>query len=155
MMSLFLTSCSSATLETPSDSGTVVVEDARTGETQWIDPNEIQQGPIQRDSLTAAQMQRITSLQKIFVEVDGQTVDQWADSFKRDLDPDRELAIWERMAAAYSRYCDKHQQLSLDAKNEVYKVVLLRSMASPSDVIARLDLKVLTQQDARDVMAGY
>lgn len=37
-------------------------------------------------------MQRIASLQKIFVEIDGQTVDQWADNFKRDLNPDSELA---------------------------------------------------------------
>ncbi|WP_396160089.1 hypothetical protein [Flavobacterium sp.] len=155
MLTLFLTSCSSTTLETPPESGTVAVEDVQNGETKWIDPNELQQGPIQRDSLTAVQIQRIASLQKVFVEIDGQTVAQWADNFIRDLNPDSELALWERMATAYSRYCDKHKQLTLAAKNEVYKVILLRSMASPDDVIARLELTILTKQDARDVMEGF
>ena len=155
LSTLFLTSCSNSTLETPPASGAVSVEDVKTGETQWIDPNELQQGPIQRDSLTSEQMKRISALQKVFVEIDGQTIDQWADNFKRDLNPDSELAIWERMANAYSSYCGKHEQLTLDAKKEVYKVVLLRSMASPEDVIARLELAILTEQDARDVMAGF
>lgn len=155
LLTLFLTSCSSTSLETPSESGTVAVEDVQTGDTRWIDPNELQQGPIRRDSLTAVQMQRIASLQKVFGEIDGQTVDQWADNFKRDLNPDSELAIWERMATAYSRYCDKHQPLTLDAKKEVYKVVLLRSMASPEDVMAKLELTILSKQDARDVMEGF
>ncbi len=155
LSTLFLSSCSNTAIEIPPESGTVVVEDVRTGEIQWIDPNELQQGPIKRDLLTAEQMKRITALQKVFVEIDKQTVDQWADNFKRDLNPDNELAIWERMASVYSRYCDKHQQLTLDAKQEVYKVVLLRSMASPDDVIARLELTILTEQDAREVMAEF
>jgi len=31
-------------------------------------------------------------------------LDTWITNFKRDLDPDRELAVWESMAAAYDRY---------------------------------------------------
>ena len=155
LLTLFLASCSNTTLEAPAKSGAVAVKDIQTGETQWIDPNEIQQGPIQRESLSAEQMERIRALQSVFVEIDGQTTEQWADNFKRDVNPDKELAIWERMANAYTSYCGKHENLTLDTRKEVYKVILLRSMASPDDVIARLELAILTEQEAREIMASY
>ena len=148
------TACSNSTLDAPPDSGAVVVEDIQSGQTQWVDPNELQQGPIQRETLTAEQLQRIAAIRETFVEIDDQTIEQWVDNFKRDLNPDSELAIWERMAKAYSRYCD-HRQLDLETKKEVYKVVLLRSMASPNDVIAKLELTRLSEQNARDVMAEF
>ena len=154
MVATPFTGCSKSTIEAPPTPGTVAVQNAQEGKTQWIDPNEIQPGPIQRESLTAKQIERIEALQKIFVEIDGQTVAQWTDSFKRDLDPDKELAIWERMAKAYSAYCGDHE-LSLEARKEVYKVILLRSMASPDDVLDRLELKLISKQEAEDVMAGY
>jgi len=88
-------------------------------------------------ALTAEQMKRISAIRSVFAEIDGQTIDQWADNFKRDANPDNELAIWEQ------------------TRKEVYKVILLRSMASPEEVIARLELAILTEQDARTVMSGY
>ena len=100
-------------------------------------------------------MKRISAIRSVFAEIDGQTIDQWADNFKRDANPDDELAIWERMANAYSLYCDKRENLNLETRKEVYKVILLRSMASPEEVIARLELAILTEQDARTVMSGY
>ena len=123
-------------------------------EVQWVDPRTIQPGPIRRDSLTPEQMERARKLQTVFVEVDGQSVEQWVDNFKRDLNPDRELDIWETMAKAYTAYCSK-RTLSPEAKKEVYKVVLLRSMAPEKDVLERLELKVLTKEEAAAVMRGF
>jgi hypothetical protein len=99
-------------------------------------------------------MARIRTLQATFVEVDGQAVDQWVDNFKRDADPDRELRVWERMAKAYRAYCDG-KKLSLEAKKDVYRIVLLRSMASEQDVLERVKLKGLSRDDAIEVMKGY
>jgi len=60
---------------------------------EWVDPRTIQPGPIRRDALSDEQIARIHALQAVFVEVDGQRVEQWADNFKRDADPDRELRV--------------------------------------------------------------
>jgi len=153
-VAVFLTSCSDTSQEAPSEKVTVAARDIDTGETQWIDPSKLKPGPIRREALTSEQMDRIAALQKVFVEIDGQTTEQWVNNFKRDFDPDSELAVWERMARAYERYCDS-KELSLDAKEEVYRVVLLRSMASQEDVLSRLDLSIISKQDAKDIMANY
>jgi len=153
-MALSLTSCSEPANPPAAPSAPPV-----SGELQWIDPNKIQPGPLQRDSLTDAQMDRIRALQKVFLEVDGQSVDQWADNFKRDLNPDRELEVWEKMSKAYTGYCAE-RDLDLETKKEVYKVVLLRSMASEAEVLQRLELKStelkhLSKEDAAEIMHGY
>jgi hypothetical protein len=60
---------------------------------QWVDAKSIQPGSIRRDSLTDEQMVRLRKIHTILSEVDGQSVEKWAEDFKRDADPDRELAI--------------------------------------------------------------
>ena len=121
---------------------------------EWVDPNLVQPGPVRRESLTPEQMTRIRRLQAVFAEVDGQSVEQWVDNFKRDFHPDRELAVWEKMADAYTRYCSK-RTLSPEAKQDVFKVVLMRSMAPEHEVLPRLKLSVLTKADAAEIMRGF
>lgn len=121
---------------------------------KWVDPKTIQPGTIKRDSLSDEQMTRIRALQAVFIEADGQSVEQWVDSFKRDADPDKELRVWERMAKAYRAYCEG-KQLSAEAKKDVYRIVLLRSMASEQDVLERIKLNELSRHDAITVMKGF
>jgi hypothetical protein len=131
-----------------------VAESNGNGHVEWVDPNTLQRGPIRRDALTEEQMARIRAVRATFVDVDGQTLEQWVDNFKRDADPDKELQIFERMAKAYSAFCSG-RKLALSAKQDVYRVVLLRSMASEQDVLERLELRELTRDDAIAIMKGY
>lgn len=129
-------------------------KDSGGGRVEWVDPKTIQPGPIRREALSDEQMAQIRTLQATFAEVDGQSVEQWVDNFKRDVDPDKELRVWERMANAYRAYCDG-RKLSPEAKKDVYRVVLLRSMASEQDVLERVKLKELSREEAIAVMKGY
>jgi hypothetical protein len=130
-----------------------VVTTTEPSKVAWMDPKKIERGPLRRISLSDLQMQRIVKLQSVFADVDASDVDAWADDFKRDEDPDRELDVWERMAAAYTAYTTRHQ-LSIDAKKDVFQIVLLRSGASEAETLSHLHLKILSTQDAIDVMHG-
>jgi hypothetical protein len=125
------------------------------GKVQWIDVNKLERGPVLRESLTKEQMARLEQIHQTFAEVDGFTLDKRLDDFKRDHDPDRELAVWERMTRAYQRFVASRNDLSLEAKKEVYRVVLLRSMATEEEVLARQKNSVLSQDDARTIMRDY
>jgi len=65
-----------------------------------------------------------------------------------------ELRIYEGMAEAYRAYCSG-KILTPQAKQEVFQVVLLRSGAPDSEVLTRLELKVLSMQDAREILKHY
>jgi len=99
-------------------------------------------------------MLRVRRLQKIFNEVDPSPPERWVDDFKRDVNPESELAIWESMATAYATFTTS-KSLGLDAKKEVYQVVLLRSGAPEEEVLKHLHLKVLTEKEAREIMALF
>jgi hypothetical protein len=140
--------CDRASNQKPADKGEA------SGRVEWIDPKSIKPGPTLRDQLSEEQMARIRALQATFVEVDGQPVERWFDNFKRDVDPDREIRVWERMAKAYKAYCEG-KKLSPEAKKDVYRVVLLRSMAQEQDVLERIKLKELSREEAIAVMKDY
>lgn len=124
------------------------------GKTQWIDPNKLEAGPIRHASLTDEQMSRVQRLQKTFNEVDPSPVEKWAEDFRRDANPDREMAIWESMATAYETFIATNS-LTLAGKKEVYQIALLRSGAPEDEVLKHLDLKILTEKDARAIMALF
>ena len=121
---------------------------------QMLDLNDIQQGPTIHDTLPDALLTRIKNVQLIFAEVDGTSLDKWVDDFKRDLDPEGNVKIWEDMAVAYTSFCDK-KELPLDTRKEVFKVVLMRSMMSDEDVLSRLELKHISVDDAKKIIAAY
>ncbi len=122
--------------------------------TEWVDPNQLQPGPIQHASLTEEQMNRVKRLQKTFSEADPSPLEKWVEDFKSDASPDDELKIWEAMATAYETFTAR-RNLTLDAKKEVFQVVLLRSGAPEEQVLQQLKLTTLTQTDAREIMALF
>lgn len=121
---------------------------------QMVDLNTIQPGPTIHDTLPDALLTRIKNVQLIFAEVDGTSLEKWIDDFKRDLDPEGNVKIWEDMAVAYTSFCDK-KELPLDTRKEVFKVVLMRSMMSDEDVLSSLELKHISVDDAKTIIAAY
>lgn len=121
---------------------------------ELIDPNSIQQGPTIHDALPDALLTRITNVHQIFGDVDGTPLEKWIDDFKRDLDPEGNVKIWEDMAVAYKSFCGK-KELPLDTRKEVFKVVLMRSMMSDADVLSRLEVSRISVDDAKAIMAAY
>ncbi len=99
------------------------------GKRKRVDIESLKPSPIRRDCLTEDQTARLRRIHETFAEVDGFTFEQRLDGFKRDMNPDRELEVWERLAAVYERFCAS-RQLSLDAKREVYQLLPMRSMTS-------------------------
>ena len=119
-----------------------------------MDPKKVEPGPIRHTNLTEEQMSRVQRVQKIFNEVDPSPLEKWVEDFKRDVNPDRELAIWEEMATAYETFTSS-RSLTPDGKKEVFQVVLMRSAAADEEALKHLELKVLTEKDARAIMALF
>jgi hypothetical protein len=121
-----------------------------------IYPNEIQVGEIVHDSLTTDQLDKIKIIQTTFQEVYPTTLEETITDFKRDLNPDNEIAIWLSMADAYQNYLNsKNTRLDLPQKKEVFKLILSRSMMPSDKAIEDSDLKILTREEANKVLSFY
>ena len=145
--SLISTSCN----RKESEADTV---EAKEPETVWIDPNEVQFSPTMHEKLPDELLERIKVVHATFADVDGTPLDKWVEDFKRDLNPEPNVKIWEDMKIAYDGYCEG-RDLPLATRKEVFRVVLFRSMAAPKDVLERIDLSILSKDDASEIMEGY
>lgn len=124
------------------------------GDTEWVDPNTIQQGPIIRDGLTPIQIEKIKYLYNTFKEVDPISQEKWIEDFKRDQNPDREIEIWMMMADTYNTYLQK-SEFDIEVKKEVYKIILMRSAAPEDEVLKHLNLVHLSKKAAKEIMQTY
>jgi hypothetical protein len=108
------------------------------------------------DSLNQEQIERITKIQSVFSEVYPISLEQTIINFKRNLDPDKEIAVWLVMADAYEKYLARQKDsLDLPAKKEVFKLVLLRSMKPDSEAVAGAQLLLLKETDAQEILKYY
>lgn len=123
------------------------------GSVRWVDPGELRLSPIRRERLDDEKMARLEAIHETFAEVDRMTLEERLDGFLRDMNPDKELDVWEMMAWHYERFVES-RPLSPEAKQEAYKVVLMRSMASEEDVLERVPLSALSREEAIDLMRG-
>jgi hypothetical protein len=112
-----------------------------------------QPGPIRHSELPPALIERIHRLEETFAEVYPLTHEEWLDGFKRDLDPENEITIWENIAFAYTQFLNSGD-FGADARNEAFRLLLIRS--STSDIESQLaDLKHLTEDQARSLLVLY
>jgi hypothetical protein len=118
-----------------------------------VDDSCLEAGPVRHHTLPASLVARIGNVARIFHEVDGRSAAEWARDFQRDRDPEKEVAVWEAMAAAYSMFA-KERGLTLEARREALQLLLLRSMQAgplPKDFL----LKHLKPSDAVVLLAGF
>lgn len=123
----------------------------KTGSTQWVDPSKLTPGPIRRDQLSVEQTKRIAAIRGLLGAVDSSPQEKWEDDFRRDADPDRELATWEAMAKAYARYT-ANKNWPIDKRKELFAVLLVGSGAPPDEALAHMKLKIVSEAEAREAL---
>ena len=119
---------------------------------QWVDPSTLQPGPIQHDTLSTEQLGYVQFIHDCLVAVDGLTFEARVDLFRRDLHVDQEIHIMAAIANGLRFFATKHDNLSPGSLREVYRVLLLRSMATRDEVLARANVEHLNQGDVHELM---
>jgi accessory colonization factor AcfC len=119
-----------------------------------ITPTATTPAPAVHGTLSAAQLEKITTIQRIFAEVNPSTLEETIDDFKQEQDPDREIAIWSAMANAYEKFTNR-KPLDINKKTEVYNLILMRSMENEADAKAETNLKYLTDKEASELLSYY
>lgn len=110
--------------------------------------------PPQKD-LSAQQIQRISILQKALVEVNDTSLAETLNNFRKDLNPDSEIEIWEAIAGAYQQTLLQKPTASLEEKHEVYRLLLLRSSMSAEEALVQAKVSILSEAAAKEVLDLY
>ena len=81
---------------------------------------------------------RVHLIHQFLGDVIAQTLDEMVDLFSRDLHPQQEIEVWERIAVAYQEVQEKFS-LSLEKKRILFKTLLGLSMGHQENIEKAID----------------
>jgi hypothetical protein len=89
---------------------------------------QLRVAPIRHEKLTPEQELRARAIHETFYEQDPRSLAKALEDFRRDMHPDREIAIWERMAEAYRRQVSAHK--TKKERKKLFERILRGSLES-------------------------
>ncbi|MBZ2164493.1 toll/interleukin-1 receptor domain-containing protein [Methanobacterium spitsbergense] len=114
---------------------------------ELIPINDLKSGPIRHKELPKTLTTRINMIFKTLSEVQLGTIDEFTDAFKRDIDPNTEIEIWERIAIQYHAVTNK-RELSINKKKEIFAMLLQTSLGFD---LNKFKFKYLTKEDISNI----
>jgi outer membrane lipoprotein-sorting protein len=120
-----------------------------------INPKNIQISEVMHNSLTKEQIQKIEKIQSTLAEVHSVSLEETINIFKRDQNPESEINIWLQIANTYEWYLNSKTKQDLKTKQEVFRLILSRSMMSEEEAISDSELEILTEKEAKEILSHY
>jgi ribosomal protein S27AE len=101
--------------------------------------------PIRRTELPPGLAVRVETLRSVLAEVCPMSREQWLDSLRRDMNPEKEVLWWERVAGCFTKFIAQRDFLP-DQRQAVFKILFgLCSGMREQDLAA--DLAKLSESD--------
>lgn len=124
---------------------------------EYINPNELELSPIKEDNLSAEQISRIKAFHDALGEVNISDIKTTINNFKRDLNPESEIIIWEEITRVYVEEVSLKNNLTIDEKKEIFNLLLMRSMMPSEEVWQQLESKltILNRERATSIMSKF
>jgi hypothetical protein len=77
-------------------------------EPEFIDPKQLQSGPIRHESLSPQMLELIEGIYELIGPYLSETLGEFEAGFLRDTRPEVEIAIWCRIAASWLAYHEEY-----------------------------------------------
>ena len=88
-------------------------------EIKTINPKDLKMGPVRHESLPMGLITRIRLIRSAVFEVYPHSMEYWLDGFLRDLNPEDEIHVWERISSAYIESINALEIEDKKIRNEV------------------------------------
>jgi hypothetical protein len=122
---------------------------------ETVNVKDLTLSPVVYDTLNKQQLEKIKKIQEVFAEVNPSTLDETITNFKRDQNPDNEIAIWLTMATAYEKFILKNKNIDSKKREEAYKLILMRSMENETEAKIKSNLKLLSDKEVSEIFSYY
>ena len=113
--------------------------------------SDLHAGAIRHESFPDEFIERVKNFKRVLAEVEPSSLESTIDGFKRDENPETELAIWERIAATYQWAVAGIPGLTEEQKKEVFTVLLCVSM----NTIDVANLQNISTEQATAIISHY
>jgi len=122
--------------------GAVLVQIQGESEPIYADSSSLKIGAYQHDSLPPDVMVAIAEFVNELADVRPMTQDEWIDGFRRDANPDREVAGWWHLSKILRVMTDRHQY-SAPQRAEGFRILVACFTGARDTVRERSDPELL------------
>jgi len=119
----------------------------------WIDPAALHAGPVRHGPFPEEIRDYIRDIHAAFAEHRELSFEEWEDGFRRDANPEREIAIFSHAADVYRRFTA--DEPSPERRHDVYRLLVACMTASPETVWHVVELAALTRPEAERIARRF
>jgi hypothetical protein len=119
----------------------------------WLLPDQLKQGNIKHPPFDEGIRAYIRQIQEAFAEQRSLSFDEWEDGFRRDTNPEREIAIWSHAADIYTAFAGSEP--SAERRRDMYRCIVACLTSGPDAVWHVLKLEVLSRVEAAQVVNRF
>ncbi|MGL5093955.1 MAG: hypothetical protein ACRDD1_00090 [Planctomycetia bacterium] len=120
----------------------------------WIAAEHLSESPVRHPPFGEPFRSHIQTIQETFAEHCGMPFEEWEEGFRRDADPDKEIAVWMHAAEVYDEFA-KTTFHTVDEREDVYKTLVTCLSSSPTTVWNVLELSSLSRAEAAAVVERF
>ena len=115
--------------------------------------NKMQQGAIRHEPFSEEIRDHLRHIENAFAEHCDLTLEEWEDGFRRDVSPEREIALWLHAADVYVQFTA--DESSPDRRTDVYRCIVTCMTAGPDSVWDVLRPQTLDQAEAKQLVDRF
>ena len=121
----------------------------------WISDKDISlDGKAKHAPFNEEKRQQFRQLKSVLDEVYPKTLDAWEETFRKDSDPEQEIAIWLHIASTYQQ-STAGKKLTLPQRKEYLMTILCCSRSPREHIFEIFQPKVISRQEAERVIELY
>jgi hypothetical protein len=117
----------------------------------WMDASTLGKGPLQQGPFPESLREILRGLQATFREVYPRTLEGWEEDFRRETDPQTEIAIWRRMAEVYEHFV-QGQNKSAEQKRYIFEVICTCVNNGPENVLRTTSPRTLSRTGVKRIV---
>jgi hypothetical protein len=119
----------------------------------WLLPDQLKQGAIKHPEFDEGIRDYIRQIHAAFAEQRSLSFEEWEDGFRRDANPEREVAIWSHAADVYTAFAGAEP--SAERRRDMYRCIVACLTSGPDVVWHVLKPEVLSRPEAQQVVNRF
>ena len=121
----------------------------------WIQATQTQLGHLRHPPFSDEVVETIKNRIQIPLEdVMSKTLAEWEDGFRRDENPEREIALWCHLASRFREFAEI-ETLDARQKHEAFNVMLACTLGPPEQVFEIVKIGTLTREQAQRAVDAF
>ncbi|MEN9677414.1 MAG: hypothetical protein RIS76_3310 [Verrucomicrobiota bacterium] len=120
----------------------------------WVNRAQIKPAPLRHKPFASSVRKELRQIQEALDEVCPKSLSQWEDGFRRDTNPDREIAQWKLIVSVYQAAI-AGAQFTRAQRQECFRIIVNCTTAPADKILEVVELTVLSREEAQAIIARF